>query len=50
MRAANIRFVLVRAKSELVEALEPTGLIDRIGRDYIFATLPTLVGAFRTAA
>jgi high affinity sulfate transporter 1 len=43
----GIRLVLVRAKRELVEALEPAGLIDRIGREYIFPTLPTLVAAFR---
>jgi len=47
VRAAGIRFVLVRAKSELVEDLEPTGFIDRMGRDYVFPTLPTLVAAFR---
>ena len=39
----HIRFVLVRAKRELVDALEPTGLLEHIGRDYIFPTLPTLV-------
>jgi high affinity sulfate transporter 1 len=50
LAAANVRFVLVRAKSELVEDLEPTGIIDRVGRDYIFPTLPTLVGAFRSSA
>lgn len=49
LEAADIRFVLVRAKSELVEALEPTGFIDVVGRDYIFPTLPTLVAAFREA-
>lgn len=47
LQAADVRFVLVRAKSELVEALEPTGFVDAVGRDYIFPTLPTLVAAFR---
>lgn len=45
--AAGIRFTLVRAKSELVETLAKTPLVGQIGEDYIFPTLPTLVGAYR---
>ena len=45
----NGALVLVRAKQELLQALEPTGLLDRIGRDRIYPTLPTLVEAFRAA-
>lgn len=42
----DVRFVLVRAKRELIEDLRPTGLIDVFGDEYIFPTLPTLVDAF----
>ncbi len=45
--AAGIRFTLVRAKSELVETLAKTRLVSQVGEDYIFPTLPTLVGAYR---
>lgn len=47
VHAAGIRFTLVRAKSELVESLAKTPLVGQIGEDYIFPTLPTLVGAYR---
>ena len=47
VNAAGIRFTLVRAKSELVETLAKTPLVGQIGEDYIFPTLPTLVGAYR---
>ena len=43
----GIRLVLVRAKRELVEDLEPTGFIDKIGAEHIYPTLPTLVAAYR---
>ncbi len=48
LRAAGVRFVLVRAKSELLDDLSRTSLIGEIGEEYIFPTLPTLVGAFRS--
>ena len=48
LEAADIRFVLVRAKSELVEALEPTGSSMWWPGLYL-PTLPTLVAAFREA-
>ncbi len=41
---------LARAKQELRDQLEPTGLLDRIGEERIFPTLPTAVEAFRRAA
>jgi len=47
LRAAGVRVVLVRAKSELLDELARTALIDDIGEEYVFPTLPTLVGAFR---
>jgi SulP family sulfate permease len=40
---------LARLKQDLREALVPTGLLDRIGEQHIFATLPTAVDAFRAA-
>lgn len=43
----GIQLVLVRAKRELIEALAPTGFLDRIGREHNYPTLPTLVAAFR---
>lgn len=43
----NIAFVLVRAKSELQEMLAHTPLLDRIGAEHIYPTLPTLVAGYR---
>lgn len=43
---AGIRFVLVRAHSELLETLGRTPLLADIGSQYVFPTLPTLVSAF----
>ena len=43
----GVRFGLVRAKSELLEALLRHGLLDEIGEEYIFQTMPTAVAAFR---
>jgi SulP family sulfate permease len=37
---------LARVKQDLRAALEPTGLLERVGEDRIFATLPTAVEAF----
>jgi SulP family sulfate permease len=45
----DVRFVLVRAKRELVEDLRPTELIDMFGDEHIYPTLPTLVEAFRAS-
>ena len=37
---------LARVKQDLRAALAPTGLLERVGEDRIFATLPTAVEAF----
>ncbi len=42
----GLLFCLVRAKRELVEQLDRAGLADRIGRDRMYPTLPSLVDAF----
>lgn len=47
LAAQGVRLVLVRAKRELIEDLEPTGLLDRIGREHDYPTLPTMVAAYR---
>ena len=44
----DIRLVLVRAKRELLEQLAPTGLLDSIGAEHNYPTLPTLVKAYRS--
>ena len=38
---------LARVKQDLRDALRPSGLLDRIGEDRLFPTLPTAVEAFR---
>ena len=38
---------LARVKQDLRDELEPSGLLDRIGEDRVFPTLPTAVEAFR---
>ncbi len=45
----GVRMVLVRAKGELIHDLEPTGLVERIGPQHVYPTLPTLVEAYRAA-
>jgi SulP family sulfate permease len=40
-------FAVARMKQELREELAPTGLLDRIGPEHIFMTLPTAVEAYR---
>ena len=44
----DVRFVLVRAKQDLQETLARTAVIDRVGLEHIYPTLPTLVEAFRS--
>jgi sulfate permease, SulP family len=46
----GIIFAMARVKQDLREALEAAGLVDRIGEDYIFPTLPTAVEAYRRAS
>ncbi len=43
----DITFALVRAKSELQDQLARTPLLERIGAEHIYPTLPTLVAAYR---
>lgn len=40
---------IARMKQELAAQLEVAGLLDRVGRDRLFPTLPTAVAAFRAA-
>jgi sulfate permease, SulP family len=42
----GIVFALARVKMDLRTDLAPTGLIDRIGEDRVFPTLPTAVSAY----
>ncbi len=43
----GIVFAMARVKWHLREALEAAGLLDKIGKDRIFMTLPTAVAAYR---
>ena len=43
----GIVLALARLKQDLRDTLAPTGIIDRIGEEHIFATLATAVDAFR---
>jgi len=46
----GIVFAMARVKQDLRDALEAAGLVDKIGEDYIFPTLPTAVEAYRLAS
>jgi sulfate permease, SulP family len=46
----GIAFAMARVKQDLRDALEAAGLVDKIGQDYIFPTLPTAVEAYRRAS
>jgi SulP family sulfate permease len=43
----GVVFGLVRMKMDLRDELAPTGILDRIGEQYLFPTLPTAVAAYR---
>ncbi|MFJ1967340.1 SulP family inorganic anion transporter [Streptomyces sp. NPDC087903] len=43
----DVVFGLARVKQELLEDLEAYGLVDSVGRERIFPTLPTAVAAYR---
>jgi MFS superfamily sulfate permease-like transporter len=47
LAARGIRFALARVKQDLYRQLDRAALVDRIGADYFFPTLPTAVAAFR---
>jgi len=43
----GIVFALARLKQDLRDQLAPTGLLDRIGEEHIFPTMPTALEGFR---
>ncbi|MEU6135072.1 STAS domain-containing protein [Nocardioides sp. NPDC047086] len=43
----GIVLAIARIKQDLRDSLAPSGILDRIGEDHLFPTLPTAVGAFR---
>jgi len=45
----SVRLGLVRVKSELMDALAKHGVLQDIGREYVFQTMPTAVDAYRAA-
>lgn len=47
LRSRNIVFAVARVKQDLREVLGRAGLIDVIGEDRLFMTLPTAVAAYR---
>jgi SulP family sulfate permease len=47
LRSRGVVMALARVKQDLRDALEPSGVLDRIGEDRLFPTLPTAVEAFR---
>jgi sulfate permease, SulP family len=40
---------LARLKQDQRDVLQPSGLLDRIGAEHVFPTLPTALDAFRAA-
>jgi SulP family sulfate permease len=49
LEARGVVLALARLKQEQREALEPSGLLDRIGAEHVFPTLPTALEAYRAA-
>lgn len=49
LEAQGIVLALARLKHEARDALQPSGLLERIGDGHIFATLPTALDGFRAA-
>jgi SulP family sulfate permease len=49
LAARGITLALARVKHEMYGELERSGLIDEVGRDHVFATLPTAVVAYFAA-
>jgi MFS superfamily sulfate permease-like transporter len=47
LTARGIVFAMARVKQDLRDDLDNAGLLDKVGADRIFATLPTAVAAFR---
>lgn len=46
LRRRGIVFAMARVKQDLRDDLRPTGLLDRVGEDRVFMTLPTAVRAY----
>ncbi len=42
----GVRLVLARVKDDLWHELDRAGVVDEVGADYVFPTLPTAVGAY----
>jgi SulP family sulfate permease len=49
LEAQGVVLALARLKQDQRDALEPGGLLDRIGAEHIFPTLPTALEAYRAA-
>jgi len=47
LNSRGIEFAMARVTWHLRDALDAAGLLDKIGEDRIFATLPTAVEAYR---
>jgi len=47
LTSRGIVFGLARIKQDLRAELEPSGLLERIGEEHLFPTLPTAVDAYR---
>jgi SulP family sulfate permease len=45
----GVVLALARLKQDPRDALAPSGVLDRIGADHVFPTLPTALEAFRAA-
>ncbi|MHA2789190.1 SulP family inorganic anion transporter [Corynebacterium sp. S7] len=46
LEAEGIQFAMARVKQDLYRQLEPTGFIEKVGKENIFETLPTAVRAY----
>jgi MFS superfamily sulfate permease-like transporter len=46
VRGRGITVGMARVKQDLLDDLEAGGLVDRIGRDHLYPTLPTVADAF----
>jgi len=49
LESRGIEFAMARVKQDLRESLVAAGLVDKIGEDRIFMTLPTAVEAYRNS-
>ena len=49
LTARGIVFAMARVKQDLHDELEASGILDRVGADRVFPTLPTAVAAYTRA-